>query len=67
MVHGRNREEVEQKVEEIASRCGLQDIDYTILFSTRRFKQRGASYTAPASTEEPAASIRLKTAVDSDS
>ncbi len=46
MVHGSNREEVTQKVEEIAQSCGLQNINHTILFSTRRFKQRGASYTS---------------------
>ncbi|MCK4674704.1 MAG: AsnC family protein [Gammaproteobacteria bacterium] len=45
MVHGSSREEVTKKVEEITSSCGLQAIDHTILFSTRRFKQRGASYT----------------------
>ena len=45
MVHGSNREEVTQKVEEIVTSCGLQDIERDILFSTRRFKQRGASYT----------------------
>ena len=49
MVHGRDREEVIQQVEEIAASCGLQDINHTILFSKRRFKQRGASYT-PADT-----------------
>lgn len=46
MVHGSNREEVTKKVEEIALSCGLQDISHNILFSTRRFKQRGASYTS---------------------
>ena len=46
MVHGRNREEVTQKVEEIALNCGLPEINHTILFSTRRFKQRGASYAS---------------------
>lgn len=45
MVHGSNREEVTQKVEEIINSCKLQNIEHTILFSTRRFKQRGASYT----------------------
>jgi len=64
MVHGHNREEVEQKVEEIIETCGLQDINHTILFSTRRFKQRGASYTAPTNKTEPADIIRLKTAED---
>ncbi len=60
MVHGRNREEVKQKVEEIVSSCGLQDINHTILFSTRRFKQRGASYTPPTNKKEPAGIIKLK-------
>lgn len=45
MVHGSSREEVTKKVEEIVQSCGLQEINHTILFSTRRFKQRGASYT----------------------
>ena len=45
MVHGSNREEVTQKIEEIVTQCNLQDIEHTTLFSTRRFKQRGASYT----------------------
>jgi hypothetical protein len=64
MVHGRSQEEVKQKVEEIISTCGLQDINHTILFSTRRFKQRGASYTAPKSTIEASGYIRLKTTKD---
>jgi DNA-binding Lrp family transcriptional regulator len=45
MVHGSSRDEVTKKVEEIVENCGLQDINHTILFSTRRFKQRGARYT----------------------
>jgi len=61
MVHGRNRDEVIRKVEEIITTCGLQEIEHTILFSTRRFKQRGASYTPPADQTEPAGFIRLGT------
>jgi siroheme decarboxylase len=45
MVHGSNRDQVTKKVEEIIDSCGLQNIEHDILFSTRRFKQRGASYT----------------------
>jgi DNA-binding Lrp family transcriptional regulator len=45
MVHGSDRESVTRKVAEIVESCGLQNIEHTILFSTRRFKQRGASYT----------------------
>jgi len=64
MVHGRNREEVEQKVKEIVDSCGLQDINHTILFSTRRFKQRGASYTAPKNAAGKAGFITLKSTQD---
>ena len=65
MVHGRNREEVMDKIDEIIDTCKLQDIDHKVLFSTRRFKQRGASYTQPAETGKPAGFIRLKTPEDS--
>ncbi len=47
MVHGRHQQEVIEKVAGIALDCGLQDTDHTILFSTRRFKQRGAQYSQP--------------------
>ena len=67
MVHGHNREEVKQKVDEIVSSCGLQDINHTILFSTRRFKQRGASYTAPKKANGSAGFITLKTTEDTTS
>ncbi len=64
MVHGSNREEVSQKVAEIVENCGLQDIDHTILFSTRRFKQRGASYAqkepAPIKEKESGKTAKLR-------
>jgi len=64
MVHGSSREEVTQKVDEITESCGLHDIEHTILFSTRRFKQRGASYTSSHATKDdsskkPAARLQL--------
>ncbi len=59
MVHGRNREEVTQKVEEIVKSCGLKNTDHTILFSTRRFKQRGASYTPPKHVKNKSAKLQL--------
>ena len=62
MVHGSNRDEVTQKVEDIAKQCGLQNIKHTILFSTRRFKQRGASYTEKdltASVSKKTSTLRL--------
>jgi DNA-binding Lrp family transcriptional regulator len=67
MVHGRNRQEVNQSVKEIVRCCGLQDIDHSILFSTRRFKQRGASYTAPTNAGGGAGFITLKTAENTTS
>lgn len=45
MVHGSDRKEVTRKVAEVVDSCDLQGIEHTILFSTRRFKQRGASYS----------------------
>jgi DNA-binding Lrp family transcriptional regulator len=45
MVHGHDRDEVEQQVQQIADECGLHDVERCILFSTRRFKQRGANYS----------------------
>ena len=59
MVHGSSREEVTQKVEEIVEKCDLQNIEHTILFSTRRFKQRGASYTQKDISAENTAKLRL--------
>lgn len=48
MIHGRNPESVLDQVEQIKQRAGLQGVDYAVLFSGRRFKQRGARYsTAP--------------------
>ncbi len=44
MIHGRNREEVLDKLAFLVRRCHLQDITHDILFSRRRFKQRGAVY-----------------------
>ncbi len=45
MVHGQNREAVIAQVNHIVQRCNLSHIEHTILFSMRRFKQRGAKYT----------------------
>ncbi len=67
MVHGSSREEVSEKVEEIVVNCNLQNIEHTILFSTRRFKQRGASYatnekitnTDMHTTTKPVSKLRL--------
>jgi len=44
MIHGRDRDAVQGQVEEGQQRCGLEGIEHEVLFSTRRFKQRGAVY-----------------------
>lgn len=43
MVHGKEREHVEQQIETIVEKYEL-DFAHQLLFSTRRFKQRGARY-----------------------
>ncbi len=44
MIHGQDRDAVRGKVRQIVQCCGLEDIPHTLLFSGRRFKQRGAHY-----------------------
>lgn len=44
MIHGRDRDEVLGCVDFVIERCALQDIEHEVLFSRRRFKQRGARY-----------------------
>ncbi len=48
MIHGRERAGVERAVVALRERFGLSDYPHAILFSRRRFKQRGAHYVAPA-------------------
>ncbi len=44
MIHGQDREAVLEKFQLLISSCGLEDIPRAVLFSRRRFKQRGAIY-----------------------
>lgn len=44
MIHGRDREEVLAHLEWMVNHCGLQELPHAVLFSRRRFKQRGAVY-----------------------
>jgi DNA-binding Lrp family transcriptional regulator len=50
MIHGRDRERVREKLAELINVCGLRGMQHEVLFSRRRFKQKGACYgnTAPA-------------------
>jgi len=44
MIHGKDRDDVLANIELLAKRCNLDDTEHKVLFSTRRFKQRGAIY-----------------------
>lgn len=48
MIHGCDRDAVLALVEDMRQRCDLQAFPYEVLFSCRRFKQRGARYVAAA-------------------
>ena len=51
MIHGRDRDEVLARIDGLAAQCGLSDVPRDVLFSQRRFKQRGAHYDSkPPST-----------------
>lgn len=44
MIHGKDRQDVEQRIAALVQTCGLQSYSHDILFSRRRFKQCGARY-----------------------
>ncbi|HJN25513.1 MAG TPA: AsnC family protein, partial [Rhodospirillales bacterium] len=44
MVHGQERDAVLEQVEQLAEKSGAAAVGRDVLFSTRRFKQRGARY-----------------------
>lgn len=48
MIHGRSRAEVEAAVVRLRDRLGLDEVRHEVLFSRRRFKQRGALYIRQA-------------------
>ena len=58
MVHGHNQQEVEEKTKLLVEQCGLQDINYEILFSARCFKQRGARYKSAESKRTPSMPLK---------
>jgi siroheme decarboxylase len=55
MIHGRDRGAVLAKVRQLVQCCALEDVPHSVLFSGRRFKQRGAHYRN-AADREPVAS-----------
>jgi DNA-binding Lrp family transcriptional regulator len=55
MIHGQDRDAVTAQAEFIVEQCGLHDIEHSILFSKRCFKQRGARYRAKQPSDSNAA------------
>lgn len=52
MIHGQDRDEVMEKFHLIIKSCGLEETPKAVLFSRRRFKQRGAIYRPSPTTHE---------------
>lgn len=44
MIHGKDRDHVLSNIELLVNQCGLDTVKHQVLFSTKRFKQRGAIY-----------------------
>ena len=49
MIHGRERDSVLRRLEQIVAYHGLEKIPHSVLFSGRSFKQRGAHYIESSS------------------
>ncbi|MDX1432713.1 MAG: AsnC family protein [Gammaproteobacteria bacterium] len=50
MIHGRDRTLVHHHIDRLRQMSEVADIPYDVLFSLRRFKQRGARYAATGDT-----------------
>lgn len=62
MIHGRDRGQVLERVEQLVTSCGLAEVRRDVLFSTRCFKQRGARYgvTTGAALDNPQRGARAE-------
>lgn len=60
MIHGRDREEVLDRVDQLVSACGLDGVPHEVLFSRRGFKQCGARYRFIDLPESDAPTGRVK-------
>ncbi len=52
MIHGKSREDVLQRIDWLIAQCHLESLSHRVLFSRRRFKQRGAVYRATGGNVE---------------
>ena len=62
MIHSKSHDQVREHIALLIEECQLQGIDYQILFSHRRFKQRGARYHSTAHASHPTAGQPLEAA-----
>jgi DNA-binding Lrp family transcriptional regulator len=63
MVHGRDRTAVQAQIADIARTTGLSVFPHALLFSTRRFKQRGARYGMDSSQSTESVELGRPTTV----
>lgn len=61
MIHGRDRAEVLAHLEWMVNHCGLRALPHAVLFSRRRFKQRGARYFDVQGCTNPTGGGALRT------
>jgi siroheme decarboxylase len=52
MIHGRDRRGVQERISTLRHASGIHELPYCVLFSRRRFKQRGARYASPATASK---------------
>ncbi|MFO7594229.1 MAG: AsnC family transcriptional regulator [Pseudomonadota bacterium] len=52
MIHGQDREAVLENYRHLVEQCGLEELPRAVLFSRRRFKQRGAIYRPQSEASE---------------
>ena len=57
MIHGKSREQTLAQLEWMINHCGLQSLPHEVLFSLRRFKQRGAIYQGSGNRDQGSAHI----------
>ncbi len=48
MIHGRDRDAVREHIDQLVEACEAGDLSHEVLFSGKRFKQRGARYLEAA-------------------
>jgi DNA-binding Lrp family transcriptional regulator len=52
MIHGQDHRAVHANIQRLIDECGVKNIPHAVLFSRRRFKQRGAIYVHESSATD---------------